>query len=605
MTENQKIPACRLEGKIKNQNYISKFKNFAFWFVILIFDICILHFSLYSVYAKEITILYTGSTHAMLYPCNCPIEPDGGIARRATLIKQLKKGYPGGLLVLDSGNFFAGGLFDEYTQNAQLDMQRTLVNLKAMELMKYDALTLGDDEFNFGVEFLEKNIAKTGLTFLSCNIKDIKASPYIIKEVLGLKIGIIGVTNLSARQKAVGIKFIAPEIAINQAVAELKNKGVTIVVLLSNLGESQDLNLLENIKGIDIIIDGYERSKEGAWTKIKDTLVLRPIWQGRRLGKVSLFIRDNKIVDYKVEELRLSDEIADEPTILSILPRCFSDNNCKKEGLLGVCQNPGSIDSQCVFSKANKINLLIITSLDCLTCNTKAVIDFLKSQIPGLTISYLNYPDHKAKKLIKDFAITALPVYFLDKEIEKEKIFDRLKGNLELKGKFYMLKPQFSGFSYFLGRKKIKGRLDLFLSLYDKNTRELLEVIKEFNPTIHFLIVEQADRFEAAGGNLEVEEYLRGVCVQKYYPEIFWDYMGCRAKNINSSWWDDCLGKFNPEKIVSCARGPEGILLLRENISFNKELQIMLGPTYLLDNQEIFSTKGTPTREEFKKIFKK
>ena len=117
--------------------------------------------------------------------------------------------------------------------------------------------------------------------------------------------------------------------------------------------------------------------------------------------------------------------------------------------------------------------------------------------------------------------------------------------------------------------------------------------------------MEQADRFEAASGNLEVEEDLREVCVQKYYPEIFWDYMSCRTKNINSSWWDDCLGKFDTDKIRSCARGTEGALLLRENISLNKELQIMFGPTYLLDNQEIFSIKGTPKKEDLKKIFKK
>jgi hypothetical protein len=586
----------------------TKFKiaiqNLKFYILTCIFAFCIFNFAL-SCYAKEITILYTGSTHAMLYPCSCPIEPDGGIARRATLIKGLRRKYPKGLLVLDSGNFFAGGLLDEYTQNTELDMQRTLVSLKAVELMKYDALALGDDEFNFGGEFLEKNVAKTDLTFLSCNIKDIKASPYIIKDFLGLKIGIIGVTNLSAMRKASGIKFIDPKIAINQALAELKNRGVAIIVLLSNLGESQDLNLLENIKGIDIIIDGYERSNGEPWAKIKDTLVLRPAWQGRRLGKVSLTIRDNKIADYKVEELRLSDQVADDPGILSIMPRCFSDNNCKKEGLLGMCQNPGSIDSQCLFKKANKVNLLVITSKDCLTCNSEAIINFLKKQISGLAISYLKYPDKKADKLIKDFAISALPAYFLDKEIEKEKIFDTFKGNLELKGEFYMLKPQFSGFSYFLNREKIKGKLDLFISLYDKNTKELLGVIKEFNPTIHFLVVERGDKFEAASGNLEVEEYLRGVCVQKYYPEIFWDYMSCRTKNINSSWWEDCLGKFNTDKIVSCARGPQGALLLRENISLNKELQIMFGPIYLLDNQQIFSTKGTPTKEELKKILKK
>ena len=127
-------------------------------------------------YAKEITILYTGTTHAMLYPCSCPVEPDGGIARRAALIKELRRKYPNSLL-LDPGSFFAGGLLDEYTLNTQLDTQRTKINLKALELMKYDALGIGPDEFNFGAEFLNENISSLNLKFLSCNIRAQKVSP--------------------------------------------------------------------------------------------------------------------------------------------------------------------------------------------------------------------------------------------------------------------------------------------------------------------------------------------------------------------------------------------------------------------------------------------
>ncbi|MDP2043644.1 MAG: hypothetical protein Q8K15_00570, partial [Candidatus Omnitrophota bacterium] len=117
-------------------------------------------------YAKEVTILYTGQTHAMLYPCSCPIQQDGGVARRATLIKELRKKHPG-LLLLDCGSFTAGGLMDEYTQNSRLDMQRTEVNLKAMDLMRFDALAVGPEEFNFGKDFLLKNAKKTAPAFLS------------------------------------------------------------------------------------------------------------------------------------------------------------------------------------------------------------------------------------------------------------------------------------------------------------------------------------------------------------------------------------------------------------------------------------------------------
>jgi len=580
--------------------------------ILFIFFLLVTSYSLLvtNISAQEITILYTGETHAMLYPCNCPIEPDGGVARRATLIKQLRQNNPN-TLVLDSGGFFSGGLQDEYTQNTALDMQRAQVNLKAMELMKYDALAIGDDEFNFGREFLEENILKTNLIFLSCNISGTgtKAElfkPYIIKEVRGTKIGIIGVTSLLAMQKAGGLKLIEPRVAVKQAVQDLKKNNADIVVLLSHLGESEDLNLIKDVEGIDILIVGHSRTKEEPSTKMGRTLILRPAWQGRRLGKLSLTVKDNQIANYKIEELRLSDKIINDPGILSILPRCFSDNNCKQEGLIGICQDPGTLKSQCEFIEASKVNLLIITTKLCNVCNVEIMANHLKTLFPGLVSSYLYYPDSKATKLISDFGIRVLPVYLLGKEAEREKGFDKLKENLEIKGNFYMLKPQFSGIAYFLERKSIKGRLDLFISLYDKNTPALLDMIKEFNPIVHFLAVEKTrGNFEAQGGNLEVEEYLRSVCVQKYYPANFWNYISCRGKFINTSWWQDCLDKLDTDKISMCARGEEGKELLRSNISLNNELQIMFGPAYLLDNHEIFASQGMPSKEEFKKIIKR
>ena len=577
---------------------ISKFLLLTFGFTFLLFTFTL------TCFAKDVTILYTGETHAMLYPCSCPKEPDGGISRRGTLLKQLKKENPN-TLVLDSGGFFAGGLLDEYTQNTELDIARTRVNLKAMELMQYDAVAVGDEEFNFGEEFLQEAIQNSNPAFLSSNIASKLFKPYIIKEVSGTKIGIIGVTTLQALPKAGGLKIIEPKIAIKKNIEELKKNGIDLVVLLSHLGEEEDLRLIEEIDGIDILIAGHSIGKEEPLSKIKSTLLLRPAWQGRHLGKLSLTIKDKRIENYKIEDLRLSDKIKDDPEIVSVLPGCFSDANCKKEGFVGFCQDPGTVNSRCLFSESKKINLLIITPKACRVCETERLVDYLKAHFPGLSPTYLYYPDAKSNKMIKDFTIKGLPVFLLGKEIEKEKGFVKLKESLEKKGDFYLLKPEFSGISYFLERKKINGKFDLFVSLYDKSTPELLDVIKEFGPEVHFLAVQQQDKLDAAKGNLEVEEYLRAVCVEKYEPQKFWDYISCRAKSIQSSWWEDCLKDRDIDKIRICSRGEEGIGLLKENISLNKELQIMFGPTYLLDNQEVFGSQGVPSKEDLKKILKK
>lgn len=572
------------------------------------FVICALTFAINPAYAKgkELVILYTGETHATLYPCNCPVEPDGGLSRRATLIKQLRKRYPGAL-VLDSGNFFSSGPLDQNTQNTQLDMSRVKINLAAMESMKYDAVNISDDEFNFGEDFFKGSVRSAGLDFISANLASDKLKPYVIREVEGAKIGIIGITNLAAKQKAQGLKISEPKQAVEASVKELKKQEVGLIILLSNLGEEEDLKIIGSVPGISVLIDGHGRGNtaKGSFAKAGNTVILRPSWQGRRLGKAILDIKGGRVEKASVEELRLSDKISDDPDILSLLPRCFTDSDCKKKGLIGSCQNPGSITSGCLFGEAAKVNLTVISARDCSVCNTEQIVDLLKKTFPGLKVVYLYYPDNKAAKLVRDLKITGLPAYLLGKEAARDKGFDNIGSGLEEKADFYMLRPESSGISYFVGRQRLKGKLDLFISPFTQESLGILNAIKEFNPVVHFPAIVNGDKISVALGNPEAEEDLRSVCVQKYYPELFWDYLTCRAKNIGSTWWEDCAVKMDPAKIKACARGPEGPGLLKENASLARELKIMYGPAYLLENNQIFSSKGAPSKEELRKIIKK
>ncbi len=556
-----------------------------------------------SCYATEVTILYTGQTHAMLYPCSCPIQQDGGVSRRGSLVKELRKKDPG-LLLLDCGNFTAGGLMDEYTQSAQLDTQRSGINYKSMELMKYDAVGIGSDEFNFGKEFFLKNAKKAHPAYLSANLDTDKVLPYIIKDANGVKIGIIGLTSWSAHQKTEGLKINAPA-QTAKLISRLKKEGAQIIVLLSTLGEQEDLKLISEVKGIDILFVGQNPLKQEALTKVDTTFILRPFWQGRKLGKLSLEVKDGLLADCKLDELRLSENISDDADIAAVLPRCYSDSNCKKEALVGSCQNPGTLKASCSFKAPNKVSLLVISVKDCAVCNAEPVINSLKKKFPGIDASYIYYPDAQAQKKVRELSIQGLPAYIFGKEIEKEEGFASIKNDFLQIGNDYLLKPQASGLAYLLNRQIKKGTLDLFFSLFEKDASGILAVTQEFKPNPHFLAVDNGEGFAAKGGAPEVEEYLRGVCVQKYYPKKFWDYLICRAKNISSSYWEDCLGGADPLKVKSCARGLEGAKLLKQNISLNKEIQVSFGPVYLLDNHEIFSSRGIPVKEDLKRIIKR
>ncbi|MFA6357570.1 MAG: hypothetical protein WCY09_02750 [Candidatus Omnitrophota bacterium] len=554
-------------------------------------------------YAKDITIVYSGQTHAMLYTCSCPIERDGGIARRASLIKELRKSDPN-LLLLDCGSFSAGGLLDEYTQSAKLDMQRTLVNFKALELMRYDAVGISSDEFNFGKEFFLKISRTANPAFLSANLESRQVIPYVIKDLKGIKVGLVGLTGLAVSQKSEGIKISEPK-KISELISRLKQEGAQVIVLLSTLGEKEDLKLISEVKGIDILFVGQNPLKDEPLTKVDSTFILRPLWQGRKIGKLTLKIKDGQLTDCKTEEIKVSERFTDDPQILSILPRCYSDANCKKEGFAGNCANPGDLSAQCVFTRPNEISLRVITVKDCIVCNEEPVINLLKKKFPGIVVKYLYYPDLAVQELIKGLPVESLPVYLLGQEIEKEDNFYSIKDDFILVKDSYLLKPQLSGLAYFFKRNKNEGSLDLFFSIFEKDADKLLSATEDLKPNLHFLIVEDAQGFTAKHGALEVEECLRGACVQKYYPKVFWNYLTCRSKKIDSSYWDDCLNAAQLPEIRTCARGPEGIKLLKENISLSKELQIMFGPTYLLNNQEIFSLRDVPKKEELKKIIKR
>ncbi|MDD5107964.1 MAG: hypothetical protein PHC29_00420 [Candidatus Omnitrophica bacterium] len=573
---------------------ISRTIVLVFSFLVLVADI---------LFAQDVTILYTGQTHAMLYPCSCPIKQDGGISRRASLVKKLRRKDPQ-LLLLDCGNFTSGGLMDEYAQSTQLDMERALVNFKAMEIMQYDAVAIGSDEFNFGKDFFLQNAKKSKPAYLSANLDSDKVAPYIIKESNGVKIAVIGLTSPSAHQKTEGLKISEPK-NIGELVNRLKKEGVQIIILLSSLGEQKDLELISEVKGIDIVFVGQSPLKDEVMTKVNSTFVLRPAWQGRKLGKLSLKVKDGLLTDCKLDELCLSEDIADDPGINAILPRCYSDSNCKKDALVGSCQNPGTLKASCSFRVPNKVNLLVINVKDCVVCNAEPVISTLKKKIPGIITRYLYYPVPEAQNKIKELSIQELPVYIFGKEIENTEGFSDIKNDFLQIDNEYILKPQVSGLSYFLNRKEKKGNFDLFISLFDKSTYEVLLGMKDFKPNLHFLTTEKNEGFDAKNGNLEVEEDLRGVCVQKYFPQRFWDYLICRSKHIDNSYWEDCIAGADPLKIKNCARGPEGVKLLKENISLNKEIKVMYGPVYLLDNHEIFSSRGVPSKKDLKRIMKR
>ena len=198
----------------------------------------------------RITLLHTNDTHSRIEPFgpgNGAISGKGGMARRATLVNQLRQQL-GPVLLLDAGDTFQGTpYFNRY--KGRLDYQ-------LMRMVGYDAATLGNHDFDNGVEMLVEAMASMEqlkhrnppFAFLNCNF-DCKGAPalakrvrpYLVREFPGVRVGITGVgvafAGLVAPKNHEGITWRDPYESLKPVVKRLREvEKVDLVVVLSHLG---------------------------------------------------------------------------------------------------------------------------------------------------------------------------------------------------------------------------------------------------------------------------------------------------------------------------------------------------------------------------------
>ena len=238
----------------------------------------------------------------------------GGFAHLATLVKQLKASRPGALL-LDGGDTWQGSATSLWT-GAQ-DM------VDAAKLLGVDVMT-AHWEFTYGEErvkqIIEKDFAASGsfkgIDFIAQNVKtkdfeDPVFKPYVIKEMNGVTVGIIGqafpYTPIANPGYLVGNwSFGIREDDLQKQVNECKAKGAQAIVLLSHNGMDVDLKLASRVTGIDAILGGHTHDGVPVPTMVKNasgqTLVTNAGSNGKFLGVLDIEVKDKKVVavNYKL-----------------------------------------------------------------------------------------------------------------------------------------------------------------------------------------------------------------------------------------------------------------------------------------------------------------
>ncbi len=559
------------------------------WILIFLFSIL----SPFLLYGEKITILYTGNTYATIYPLgDSPGSVGGGIARRAFLIKKLRQREKN-ILLLDAGNFTAGAPLDEHSVNLDLDKKRTRVYLKAMEKIKYDAVLLGEGEFTFGLKNLKDTLANYRINFISSNLKFPKVRPYLLKKVGKIKVAILGLTYSSDEEN---IKLLSYYETLKRLILRFKKK-VDLFVLLSNMPEDINREIVNQFPQIKVIISTGYTISTSPYQRQKDTIILRPSYQGKDLRIVELTLTEGDIknVNFRIERLPL--DLKEDTELKNIIPQCFASFDCgSKEGIQFQCINPGSLQAYCKEVKAQIIEAVLLTDPNCSLCNSDLIEAFLNKNLGKVRLDKISYRSHRGKLLVEKYNISTLPTFIFSKDIEKHNNFSRFSKFLNKKDDAYLLKTTFSGIFLFLKRKPISKRIDLFASLCDDGLQKLVKELKtmaerrNFSLNFHPIVSKNKDNFIAKGGLAELEEIERLLALKVLYPDKFWSYLTKRLENVESSWWPSILEELGIDyrKIKDFIKAKEGISFLEEEFRLQKDLKINRGIAILVDNKYIF-----------------
>ena len=261
-----------------------------------------------------ITFLHTNDTHSQIDPVppNDRLYPGkGGVARRATLVKQIRRQNPNTLLI-DAGDVFQGTPY--------FNFYRGEVEYKAMSAIGYDVGTLGNHEFDNGVEALAAAMKFADFDLVSANY-DVRGTPleskvkrYVVRQLGGVRIGLFGLgispVGLITPANFKGVTYQDPVAAAREVVGILREKErCSLVAGMSHLGyypqpkpgEVGDSQVASQVDGIDFIASGHNHSfmEEPVSVKQpsgKETLIFQVGKSGIFLGRVDFRVSRGRVI---------------------------------------------------------------------------------------------------------------------------------------------------------------------------------------------------------------------------------------------------------------------------------------------------------------------
>jgi 5'-nucleotidase / UDP-sugar diphosphatase len=264
--------------------------------------------------AVHLTVLHLNDLHGHLLPyldkSISETSPVGGAARLARMIADERAKNPAGTVLLSAGDMFQGSPISNLFHGQSV--------IAFMNYLKFNAMAIGNHEFDWGQDVLHQLAAGAAFPFLSANIQDqhCRALPrtksLVVLTRKHLKLAVIGMTTpdtpfTTKPGNVAGLTFREPAEILPRLIREARSRGADLIVILSHLGLDADQQIAEQVAGIDVIVGGHSHTAMTHPLHINETIIVQAGAYGAYLGVLQLKVEasSHKIIDYTgANELR-------------------------------------------------------------------------------------------------------------------------------------------------------------------------------------------------------------------------------------------------------------------------------------------------------------
>ena len=263
---------------------------------------------------RKIVIVHTNDLHGNLEPDS---KKRGGLTRIAALLQQIRKENPNKVIYIDAGDIAQGTPVSNLFHGEPM--------FKALNYMAPLVGTLGNHEYDWGMKVQGQMIDQLNYPILVANVVDGRGNnpykPYMITEVNGVKMGIIGliaqdIPGLVKKGNTGDLKFLDPAQTCLKYIPKLYKEGAEMIVVVSHCGVDADKITAEKVPAIDLIVGGHSHTKVDPAINVGGhTWIVQSGHYGRFLGQIEMYVNpyNGKIYEFNSKLIPIDKDLNIEP----------------------------------------------------------------------------------------------------------------------------------------------------------------------------------------------------------------------------------------------------------------------------------------------------